>query len=273
MREHTPRRYYSLVVVVVACVLTSPSIRADQTTGAIEALIARAETLQQTSKGDEALEVAVQAVAQAEATLAAEDPLLAAALYARGISHYLTANFEAAEGDLTRALQIRQRVPASNRADLAQVLNDLGQVYQAHGKLHLVEPLLAQALQLREELHGPTHPEVANALNNLAGYFFTVGQYTRARELFERTLAVRTELSGPDTLAVAQSLNNLGLVVQKQGDLAGAAGLFDRALTMRERNNASPQEIARTLNNLASVRQEQGTPESAQPLYERALGL
>ncbi len=237
--------------------------------------LARVHTLELAGRYEEALTVASQARARAEAE--GEWPPLAVVARAREAEMLIrTADYPQAEALLTDTYYAAVRLGAWEPAEQAaiQLINVIGGKAGRHAEarawarhaeavaVHAVDPqrltesmrlsALAEveyaagdipsalagfesALRLTEAALGIEHPLVANALNNVAVMHYLSGDLTRARALQERSLELSQRLLGPEHPEVATSLGNLAPVLADLGEHDAAQRLYEQALAIRER--------------------------------------
>jgi tetratricopeptide (TPR) repeat protein len=141
-----------------------------------------------------------------------------------------------AEPLLKRALAIREEA-LGPEADVAQSLNNLGELYYNEGRYADAEPFSKRALAIAEKAFGPEHLAVAICLINLARLYQDEGCYADAEPLFKRTLAIDEKTLGPEHPDVAVSLNSLALLVDAEGRYADAEPLYKRS------NEITAQEL------------------------------
>nr|WP_293270550.1 tetratricopeptide repeat-containing protein kinase family protein [Nannocystis sp.] len=121
---------------------------------------------------------------------------------------------------------------------------------------------------------GDRAPLVANALNNVAVMHYLSGDLTRARGLQERSPSSRSGCFGPEHPEVATSLGNLAPVLADLGEHDAAQRLYEQALAIRERALGHDHpDVARNLNNLATMLAEKGEHARARELFTRALAI
>lgn len=174
---------------------------------------------------------------------------------------------------MERALALRREALGPEHVEVAEVLNELGDLAWSQGQYTQAEPLYQQAQALWEAALGPRHPKVATALNNLATLSLNQGQHARARELAERALAI-LEAAGSSHPEAANSLSTLAILHRVQGQFAKAEQMYKRALDIREKAlGPGHLDVAHSLNNLAFLYQTLGQLAQAEPLHERALAI
>jgi tetratricopeptide (TPR) repeat protein len=179
-----------------------------------------------------------------------------------------------AESLLKRALAIRENALGPSDTDVAQTLNNLGDVYRSQERYAEAAPLYHRSLAIREAVLGSDHPEVAGSLNNAAAILRSEGRYAEAEALYRRSLVIRSRSYGKDHHLVALNLNHLAELYYMQGKYAEAEPLFQRALSLREKLlDPHHPDIAATLHGIASLLRDQRRYAEAEPLYQRALTI
>jgi tetratricopeptide (TPR) repeat protein len=153
------------------------------------------------------------------------------------------------------------------RAELAQTLNRLGQLYLELGLFDKADPLFEEGLTLL----GEKDPLTAALWNNLGFSFMRQGKYAEAEPLFRRSLGNDTtsRLEDPDRLVW---LHNLSALYERQGRLNEAEELLERVLRAKEGvlGNEHPETLM-SVNNLGVLRRRQRRYSDAERLLRRAL--
>lgn len=228
--------------------------------------------LRERTQYEEAERFLTQALTLGEATLAADDPLLADCLYNMGMLALDQGKYIYSEELLQRALSIYQQACGPESIPVAQCLSSLAENYRDQTKLAQIEELTLQALAIREKILGKEHPDVAKSLNDLATFYHGQSQYNLAEPLYQRALQIRRQVLGPEHLEFAESLNNLAYLYEALGKYAQAKPLYQQTLAFCEKNLGRYHiYTAISLNNLAEVYRAQGHYEQAEQLHQQAL--
>jgi hypothetical protein len=179
-----------------------------------------------------------------------------------------------AEPLLRRALQVRESWSGPSSPAVAEVLNNLAELFRATNRMLEAEPLYRRAIAIDERSLGPSDGKVAANLNNLALVLQATHRMAAAEPLFRRALAIDEQAFGPGDYELASDLNNLALLLKETSRMAEAEPLFRRALgiVLRTRGRDNP-EVAAHLNNLAQLLQSTGRAGDAEPLYRRAFEI
>jgi tetratricopeptide (TPR) repeat protein len=174
---------------------------------------------------------------------------------------------------LKQSLEMYRQLKDSD-ASVAEVLNNLGTVYDSQGRFADSEKMFLQALEIRRRVYGEEHASIARSLINLGSFYWRTANYTKALEYFEQALNMARKLLGPDHPDVALSLSNIGFVYYAEGNYAEAESYHRQALAIREKYyKADHPDIAWSLNNLADMCAQQGRYAEAEPMHQRALRI
>ncbi len=185
----------------------------------------------------------------------------------------MQARYQQAELLLLRALATHQKVPETDRLDMARTLNDLGEVYRYQGKYKEAEPLLQEALEIRQEVLGEEHLDVAQTILHQADLYRARGNYIKAEPLYLRTLHIREAL-GLDSPLIAESYYGLARLYYSLEKYQQAEMFCERALRIQERHVGSKHPIiASILSTLAKVYQRQNKFDIAKEISMRALRI
>ncbi len=182
--------------------------------------------------------------------------------------------FEAAELNLRKALDLRKQLFGGGQVEVASSLDDLGVVLHRKGDHTEAETLHREALAMNRRLLGDEHLQVATSLNNLGGILEDRGDYAGAERLYREALAMRRKLLGDQHLKVVPSLSNLAGVLRKQGDFVAAEPLYRQALAIRRKQLGDEHpDVALTLNNLGGFLQRKGDDTGAEPMFREAVDI
>ncbi len=237
-------------------------------------LIQQSDDLKNQGRVDDAITLAVRALAIRDKSLAADDPLVFAALKKLAMLYQAKRDYARARPIIERALAIIEKKLGKEHLYVAEALDDLADAYRAQSDYAHVVELLQRALAIREKALGSDHLDVAALQNKLAVAYQSKGENARAEPLFQRALATRQNALGDNHPAVADVLSNLASIYQAEGDYPRAEQLFRRALTIYDKVlRADDPYISGVLNNLATLYYEKNDYAQAEPLYLRALKL
>ena len=261
------------IAALPALAVEAPAAAASVTATDNDPMPAAAEAARLFSAGRyaEATPHAEHALAAAQRTLAADDPLLAEFYTLLGNVQRAAGRFDAAEPLLERALALRERALGPQAPETAVSLNNLSALYLSRGDARRAHPLLVRALAIREQVYGPDAPQVATGLTNLGSALDELGRAPEALPLHERALAICERAYGPTDPRTATALNNLAETTGALGRYAEALPLHRRALAIREKAlGAEHPDTAVSVGNLAELLESLGRLDEALLLKQRA---
>ncbi|MEM9463495.1 MAG: tetratricopeptide repeat protein [Myxococcota bacterium] len=216
----------------------------------------------------EALEMVEPVMKRAEALN--YPPLLAEALYGRGVLRDRNGQYVEAEGDLREAHTLAVEFHHDPIAlDTTQALTFVvGYQLARHIEGRQWGEMEALPLALRSD----DQLEEANSLNKLGVVFAAQGDYESARNYHERALAIKKTILGSESLSVASGHDLLGRTLRGQGDYENARIHHQHALAIKE-IELGPQhpDVATTLDGLGLVLFIQGDYENASVYHQSAL--
>ena len=145
--------------------------------------------------------------AENRASLSSEDARLTE-LTVQYTQHYQAGACAKAIPIATQALDVAEKAFGPDHERVAQVLNDLGRLYQSQHEMDRAARMHERALTIRERLFNADGPEVAQSLTNLATVYLAQGRYAQAQALCERSLAIAERhipANSPSLIAVLES--------------------------------------------------------------------
>lgn len=173
---------------------------------------------------------------------------------------------EAAIEYYERAVSLGDAHGVVDRAELATVHSELGDVFKLLGKYRQARESYENALEIRRE-HGDRKRE-ARTLNKIGRVYNRLDEYEQSENYHEEALGIFQDIS--DSKGEAESLNNLGELTRKQGKLDQAAEYYERALDLARSMDDSERE-ARSLTGLGVVARRQGSYARASDYFEQGL--
>ncbi|MEO4016740.1 CHAT domain-containing tetratricopeptide repeat protein [Pseudomonas rossensis] len=239
----------------------------------VEELNQQVELLFNEGKYTDAIDVAHQALAEAEITYGRENLNTARSLNNLAALYMSVGRYDDALPLFKRVLAIREKALGPENPSTATILNNLAELYRKMERYDEALPLYQRALVIREAVFGPEHPNTARILNNLALCYRGMGRNDDALPLYQRALAIG-EAADPEHPDTATSQYNLAAMYESMGRYEEALPLYQRALAIQE-STYGPQhpKTASILNNLGALYLEMGRYDEALPLYQRALAI
>jgi len=206
--------------------------------------------------------------------LTSQDTVRATLMDTIGVVYRMLGMIDDSETITTAALAIRRRAPGPESLDVAQSLDNLGQLARERTRYDQAAQYHREALAMRRRLLDPREPAVAESLSNLGLALRELGKYAEAEPLVKEALAIRREKLGPEHVNTLTSLNVLGDIQESSGQLVEAERTYQEALEGR-RKTLPPDHphIAISLNNVAGVIARAGRLAEAERLFREALTM
>jgi CHAT domain-containing protein/tetratricopeptide (TPR) repeat protein len=225
----------------------------------------------------EAAAVAERALAIGTEAFGPDDVRVSGVLSALGGLKRDQENYQEAERYFERALAAQQKSPLAEPREIAESMDDLGDVYGLEGRFDDGERTLNKSLTFMEQAYGPSVQGQANyqkTLNDLGNLLKDAGRFPEAEKAFRRSLAAGRATLGEDHPNVAATMGNLATVLEGESRLTEAEDLYKRTLAVYEKIFGSNHAVtAIGLNNLANVYSAQGRFQDAAGLQERVLAI
>jgi serine/threonine protein kinase len=183
---------------------------------------------------------------------------------------------KAAESYLREALQYASKFTGKERAYVAMVYNDLGDVAYRSGDLNKAEQSLRAAIQEYHSLPGGEYVEMGAALSNLGAILIKEKRYADAEPLIREGLDVRRRLLGnahPDT---AMSLFRLSDLFYRQGKYPEAESAVRESLEVFQRAYTDPKKVlnySSPMMALGLTLNKTGRPREAEPYLREAVDI
>ncbi len=174
----------------------------------------------------------------------------------------------------------------SDDEDKADVLNNLGILYNARKELEKAEASHSEALEITRKLAEINQqsflPILAASLDNLGNVHAVKNEFEKAETSYNESLKIRRKQaeSNPEAFLpdVAMSLNNLGVLYWDTNEFEKAEVFYHEALEIRRKSaEYNPQvflpQVAMTLNNLGILYNAINDLEKAETCYHEALEI
>ncbi len=189
---------------------------------------------------------------------------------------------------LIRANFLRETELSSEgeRAEFARVLNNLGNWYNASGRLEKALEVSLEAVSIRRELaHARPdafRPALATVLNNLGNWYYALGRHEDALKVTLEAVNLRRELANARPNAfrpdLASALSNLGNTYDALGRREEALEVSLEAVNIRRdlaaaRPDAFRRDLAIALNNLGVKYDALGRREEALEVTLEAVNI
>ena len=183
-------------------------------------------------------------------------------------------NFDAAQGHLETALELREQLFARNHPAVTQTLDGLGNIHAARGNHVEARRWLQDSLDRTVEYFGEGHPETVGTLANFATVCMGMGEFDEAIAALGEVLVIVVESRGPDHPDVSRIETNLANARFLMGDKEGALAGHQRALAgFKKSLGPRAALVGRALNNSGVVLQELGRFDEAETSYQGGLEI
>ncbi len=180
--------------------------------------------------------------------------------------------FEAAEKNLDRALQLRRTI--ADRRGAAETLNALGKLSYQTSDYDASETHYQSALAELDADNQSLSGLYADTLNSFGELTAARGDYDRALGIHRNALEIRRQLFGNDSSAAATSLQNIAGVQRRNGDLAQAEENYRRAIELQQRHlGPRHAEVGTARANLGLLLTELERPDDAEFELLQALEI
>lgn len=176
-----------------------------------------------------------------------------------------------AEWAYLRGLELAERTPDENAANLRNYLAQVVSFYKSIYQYEKAEPYLKRSLQLAEKALGARAPALADELETMGDLYQFIGHYAEAEAVYQRALSILEETHGVHSTEVAAMLDSLGGLYLAADQFEQAVSYGRRALALNEELN--DPALPATLRHLAASMMEKGDFAEAEKLVRRALAL
>ncbi len=163
---------------------------------------------------------------------------------------------------------LRLRRELADEAGIAQILNNLGTVFDQQGEPKEAIAALEEALAIRKRVAPPR--SIANTQHNLGVQYIEMGEYERAIEIFEAALVTWVAIG--DVQGTAASKTDLAYTYLLRGSRYRAGRLYGEALALN-RSIKNQAGEANVLRSLAGIHRSRGQYEEALRLLREATAL
>lgn len=182
--------------------------------------------------------------------------------------------FDEAETNYLKALELRRQIFDGDHEDLAMNLVNLANLYVNVARYQEAEPLLLEGLEQMRRLKGDENEDVAICLNSLGNLMQHLRRYDEAGPYYEEALATHKAILGEDHPYVITDMSNLGWLALNTGDLEGAAERFEEAAALSRRVYTEPHpNLIYAINAQANAEQKLGHFPEAEALFREGLAL
>jgi tetratricopeptide (TPR) repeat protein len=181
-----------------------------------------------------------------------------------GVVYYRQRKIKKAENYFTEALNLASN--SEQPADLAELWNNLGNIYRDKHKYTEAEALLKRALSRVEEEAGLVHPVLTFTLSSLGELYTSTGRYAEAEAQYQRALKILQSNSSTFDTQIARLLHALSASYGKAGRKPEADATLAQAATIARRNLSQHVEMAPILEDYSALLKNHGQSKEAEQL-------
>lgn len=200
---------------------------------------------------------------------------LADSLFHLGQLYRESSEQKKAQERLEKAMALREQAFGKQAAELTSVIDELGMVLQAQGKLDEAEKLFRQCIEIRERTDRDS-VEAALARKNIADIFRERGNYAEARRLYRQSLDALEKKLPPEHVDFTLVLVPFGEFCRITADYSCAEQYFKRSLTLYENSpfvGPEHSNIALLLDKMAALYIQTADFKAADDCIQRARKL
>ena len=221
-----------------------------------------------------AQELLDEGVDRLRSDLAAEPEVRAQLLHAMVASYAGLGLYGRALPLAQEALQLRRQTFPAKSPEVAESMDQLGELFRLEADFPRAEPLLHDALAARRASLDPDDPAVIQSLGHLGRLLEDEGQFARAEGPYREALAASERRFGAGSPETAGLLDDFATNQSDLGRETKAIEFLRRALEIRERTlGPEALSVAAPLHNLGLHLERAGEYRDAAAALERALAI
>ena len=224
------------------------------------------------SKGDTvtARELLDRGRQRLEVELKDQSQTRAALLHTIGQVYIMLGRYDSAQLVLEEALSARRLLTGRERTDLADTLNELGNIAGHQIDVESARKYFQESLEIRQAVLGPEHLEIAHSLANLAGNAWYRGDFPGAERQWRAAAAMARRVGAPEEASGIEA--NLALAAYTQGRLLEAIKILQESIEVLQRTRGleNPRTL-RAMNNLSKFLTEAGRFDEAEKMQRQLL--
>jgi serine/threonine-protein kinase len=213
-------------------------------------------------------------VVRLRSTLTREPVVRSRLLRTMAASYVALGLYDRARPLAEEALRLRRETFAPRSVEVADSMDQLGEIQRLQADYADAEPLLRAALAARRAALAPDDPAVIESLGHLGRLLDDRGEFAAAEGPLRAALAATERRFGPDSTESARRLDDFASNQSDLGREKAALDLLRRALAIRETKlGADAPELAASLETLGARLDAAGDYGEAVADLERALAI
>lgn len=203
------------------------------------------------------------------------------ALVYKGIAeiHQDKANPKTALHYFERALEIQKAhtKPGIANAEIATLLNKMGNQCYAMKDFHAAMKYYRQGLQIEKAILEPNHPHIIITTTNIGHIYKQFGEYQNALVSYRQVYQMQLKQYGDDHFVLAETMSSIGLMQYQLKSYEASFDSYQEALRIRRQHfgieNDEHPEIASTLNSIGLVLFRQEIYDLAKHCFTESLRI
>ena len=219
----------------------------------------------------ESLNIQLQALEMAEATLGAEHPRTATLHNNMGLRLAEAGRQEEAASYLRRAFELLESRPGVHETELVAPLSNLGRTLTSLGDFVAARPYVERAARIARASSAPDDFTRIGAEINLATVELELGNLDDAVAIYRDALSRFEARLGPEHQATARARALLGVTLARAGAFAEAEAALRSALVVQLGSGTDPMSPDQTLLALGRLLLDDGRLDEADDLLADAL--
>ncbi len=190
-----------------------------------------------------------------------------------GDTYRVLGEYDFAEPNLLRSLELSEQTLGPEHEDVAACLESQAQLLHEMGKLADAERLFRRAVVMNQVRLGNDHLRTAKSKALLAGLLKAEEKLDEATALYDDALAIERRQPGHE-VEVARILNDLAQVLSTEGKVEEAERQFLEAISIQHRVlGTSHPDLANTLHNFAILLTSKGEREEAETVFRQVVAM
>lgn len=139
-------------------------------------------------------------------------------------------------------------------AEIASILNKMGNLYYEKGEFEAAIGMYRQGLQVERVVLDRNHPNITVTLSNIGQIYKQRGDFDSALRLYEEAYSIQSNSLDVHDPRVAVTLSNMGLIHYQNKNYSAALEMYQEALRIRRDAFSDDNlEVASSLNSVGLV--------------------
>lgn len=168
-----------------------------------------------------------------------------------GLTYLYKKEYDKSEPFLTACIDIvANKLDLREHEYLAQVYNNLGELYRCRTKLKEALGYQESAKDIRIQRFGENHSEAANSYNNIGSVYLDMGESKQALDLFKKAADIYERVKGDNHSYTGIAYLNIAKAYDKEGSIGEAIDSAKKALGIFNKSLIPTHEYIEKVKNL-----------------------